>query len=202
MFIQVISGKVTDEQGMLRAAERWQTDLRPGAKGFLGSTEGVTDDGHFIVLARFESEAAAKANSDRPEQGKWWAEMERNLTDVQFADSADVLTFLGGGKDNAGFVQVMRGRVADEDAFRKMHARLGEFEAAMAKARPDVIGEVVAIHDDGTFTDAVYFSSEAAAREGEANWENAADDAKKLMDDLMAAITVDEYFDLRQPRMH
>jgi hypothetical protein len=128
--------------------------------------------------------------------------MEQNITGVQFANSTEVLTFLGGGKDGAGFVQVMRGRITDADAFRKMHARLGELEAAMSKARPDVIGEVVAIHGDGTFTDTVYFTSEAAAREGEANWENVTGDAKQLMDDLMAAITVDEYLDLRQPHMH
>jgi hypothetical protein len=202
MFIQVITGKVTDEEKFEKVAARWQTDLRPGAKGFLGSTEGITDDGRFIVLARFESEAAARANSERPEQGKWWSEMERTVTSVKFSDSTEVLSFLGGGKDDAGFVQVMRGHVTDGDAFRKMHARLGEFEAAMKTARPDVIGEVVAIHPDGTFSDAVYFKSEAAAREGESNWENASGDAKKLMDDLMATITVDEYLDLRHPTMH
>jgi hypothetical protein len=201
MFIQVITGKVTDEKGHLRAAERWERELRPGAKGFLGGTGGMTDDGRFIVIARFESEAAAMANSERPEQGEWWAEMERTVTSVQFANSTEVLTFLGGGKDDAGFVQVMRGRITDQDAFRKMHARLGEFEAALKKARPDVIGEVVAIHGDGTFTDAVYFTSEAAARQGEANWENVTGDAKQLMDDLLATITVDEYLDLRHPQL-
>lgn len=201
MFIQVITGKVTDEKGLLRAAERWERELRPGAKGFLGGTRGITDDGRFIVLARFESEAAAMANSERPEQGEWWAEMEPNITSVQFANSTEVLTFLGGGKDHAGFVQVMRGRITDPEGMRKFHERLGEFEAVMSKARPDVIGEVIAIHGDGTYTDAVYFSSEAAAREGEANWENAPDDVKSLMDELMSTITVDEYLDLRQPQM-
>jgi hypothetical protein len=71
----------------------------------------------------------------------------------------------------------------------------------MSKARPDVIGEVIAIHGDGTYTDAVYFASEAAAREGEASFENAPDDAKSLMDELSTLITVDEYLDLRHPQL-
>jgi hypothetical protein len=201
MFIQVITGKVTDEKEFKRVAERWDTELRPGAKGFLGATDGITDDGRFVVFARFESAAAARANSERPEQGAWWAEMERCVTSVEFADSSEVLTFLGGGKDDAGFVQVMRGRITDPEAFRKTHERLGEFEAAMKKERPDVVGEVVAVHADGTFSDAVYFSSEAAARQGEANWDKSSGPAKALLEELMASITVDEYLDLRQPRL-
>ena len=202
MFIQVITGKVTDEKEFNRVADRWDAELRPGAKGFLGGTGGVTEDGRFVVIARFESEAAARANSERPEQGKWWSEMERCVTSPKFAESTDVLTFLGGGKDDAGFVQVMLGHIADDDAFRKIHSRLGELEAVMSEARPDVIGEIVVLHPDGTYCDAVYFSSETAAREGEANWENAPGEAKKMMDDLMAAVTVDEYLDLRQPRFN
>lgn len=202
MFIQVITGKVTDEKEFNRVADRWDAELRPAAKGFLGGTGGVTDDGRFVVVARFESEAAARANSERPEQGKWWAEMERCITSPKFAETTDMFTLLGGGKDDAGFVQVMLGRVTDADAFRKIHSRLGEFEAVMSKARPDVIGEMVAVHPDGTYCDVVYFTSEAAAREGEANWENASGEAKQLLDELMATITVDDYLDLRKPRFN
>lgn len=202
MFIQVITGNVTDEKEFNRVADRWDAELRPGAKGYLGGTGGVTEDGRFVVFARFESEAAARANSERPEQGAWWSEMERCVTSPKFAESSDILTFLGGGKDDAGFVQVMLGHVTDPEAFRKMHARLGDLEAVMKKARPDVIGEVVAVHPDGTFSDAVYFTSEAAAREGEANWENASGDAKQLMDELMATMTVDEFLDIRKPRLN
>ena len=37
---------------------------------------GMCDDGTFVALARFESAEAARRNSDRPEQGEWWAECE------------------------------------------------------------------------------------------------------------------------------
>ena len=202
MFIQVITGKVKDAAGFQRESDRWNSELRPGAKGFLGGTAGLTDDGRFIVIARFESEAMARANSERPEQRAWWSEMERFVESASFADSTDIITLLGGGSDDAGFVQVMRGRVTDAARLNAIRAKLGEFESAMAKFRPDVLGELIALHADGTYTDAVYFASEAAARAGEAASENPPEDVKALLDNLMSAIAVDEYLDLRHPIVH
>lgn len=69
MFVQLIEGRVSDRDGLRRQMDRWMSELRPQAAGFLGSTAGVTDDGQAIVLARFESARAAQANSERPEQG-------------------------------------------------------------------------------------------------------------------------------------
>ncbi len=95
----------------------------------------MSDDGQAIVLARFESAAAAQANSERPEQGEWWTETERCFDgDVTFTDSEDVDTFLAGGSDDAGFVQVMKDRCVDRD-------RLGALDDAFAdhagSFRPD-----------------------------------------------------------------
>jgi hypothetical protein len=199
MFIQVITGKTSDPAAFTRQGERWNQDLRPGAPGFLGSTSGVTDDGRFIVLARFESEAAARANNDRPEQGAWWAETEKVVDGVEFRDSTDVVTMLGGGKDNAGFVQVMRGKVTDAAKLAEVRGEMSTFEAAMHDARPDVIGEVIAMHDDGTYTDTVYFSSETEARANETK--PMPPEAEAAMGDLMSAITIDEYFDLTAPEI-
>ena len=42
MFIQVITGKVTDADGFRRQDQKWNDELRPGATGFLGSTAGTT----------------------------------------------------------------------------------------------------------------------------------------------------------------
>src|SRR5262249_37410339 len=110
MFVQIIEGRVSGRDGLRRQMDNWEKELRPGAKGFLGSTAGVTDDGHAIAFARFDSAAAAKANSDRPEQGRWWNETEKTFDGpATFADSEDVQTFFGGGSDDAGFVQVMKG---------------------------------------------------------------------------------------------
>jgi hypothetical protein len=197
MFIQVISGVVVDPDGLRRQMEKWETELRPGAPGFLGSTAGITGDGRFIAMARFASEAEARANSERPEQGAWWAETEPTVSDVEFRDSVEVKSMLGGGSDDAGFVQIMRGRTKDADKAAALEARMQEFEAAMRQWRPDVLGESIAIHADGSYTDAVYFRSESAARAGEATPPPA--ELQDAMGDMDAALVVDEYLDLPDP---
>jgi hypothetical protein len=199
MFVQVITGTTKDRDAFAAQARRWETDLRPGATGYLGHTGGITADGRFVEVARFESEAAAMANNERPEQGAWWTEMERLVDSPEFRNSSDVVTLLGGGKDDAGFVQVMRGRVTDADKLAQVRGSLDKFEAVMHGARPDVVGEVIAVHDDGTYTDVVYFSSEAEARANETK--PMPPEAEALFGDLMSAITVDEYFDLSAPEI-
>jgi hypothetical protein len=197
MFVQVITGTTKDPDAFAAQGEKWDAELRPGATGYLGRTGGITADGRFIEVARFESEAAAQANSNRPEQGAWWAEMEKLVDGAEFRNSTDVMTFFGGGKDDAGFVQVMRGQVTDAAKLAEMRGRMGEFEAVMHEARPDVVGELVAVHDDGTYTDVVYFTSESEARANEAKPMPA--EAEALMGELMASITIDDYYDLTSP---
>lgn len=199
MFIQVVTAKVTDREALERQIDRWEREIRPGAEGFLGSTSGITDDGRLIVLARFESEEAARRNSDRPEQSQWWAETEKSLSDVEFKDSVKVITTRGGGSNDAGFVQVMRGRILDQAKADEMESRMGEFEAAIAKHRPDVIGDVNVVHPDGTFTDAIYFTSEEEARANEQK--EMPPELAAMFEDFMAAATVDEYLDLEEPRL-
>ena len=74
MFVQVIQGHVSDAAAVKAQLDRWVAELAPSASGWLGSTAGVTDDGHLVALARFESADAAQRNSDRPEQSAWWEE--------------------------------------------------------------------------------------------------------------------------------
>lgn len=198
MFIQVITAKVVDGDGLERQMDRWEREVRPGAAGFLGSTGGVTDDGRLIVLARFESEEAARRNSERPEQGAWWSETEKTLDDVRFQDSTEVVTTGGGGSNDAGFVQVMRGHVVDAAKMEELQGRTAEFEAAMAAHRPDVLGDVTAVHGDGTFTDAVYFTSEAEARANEGK--PPSEELRELFEAWSSAVAIDEYLDLRRPR--
>jgi hypothetical protein len=197
MFVQVISGKVKDTDAFERLGERWETEVRPGAVGYLGVTEGTTDDGRFFVAARFESADAAAKNSARPEQGEWFAEMEKVVDDVTFHDCSRIETLFGGGKDDAGFVQVMQGRVKDLAKADAMFARATDAEKVLGSVRPDVIGEVVAIHDDDNgYTDIVYFTSEAEARAAEQREMPA--DAQAMMQEFESALEVDEYFDLKR----
>jgi len=201
MFVQVISGTVTDVDAFEGLADRWERDLRPGAIGFLGTTLGVTDDGRFVLVARFESKEAAAANSARPEQGEFATEMQKVTSDVTFDDCSRVETLFGGGKDTAGFVQVMRGQVRDAAKADEMFAHAADAEKILAAVRPDVIGEVVAIHDDGGgYTDVVYFTSESAARAAEQREMPA--DAQAMMQEFEAALEVSEYLDLKRLKLH
>src|SRR5262245_5698623 len=91
MFVQVVQGRVADAEGIHSAIDRWERELADGADGWLGSTEGVTDDGRFIAVVRFESEQAAMRNSKRPEQDRWWRETAQLFTEQPtFHDSNDV----------------------------------------------------------------------------------------------------------------
>ena len=196
MFIQVITGTTTDPEGLRRQGDRWDEELRPGAAGWLGSTGGVTEDGRFVMAVRFESEEAARRNSAREEQSAWWADTQKYLENVAFHDSSDI-NVMGAPSDKAGFVQVMRGRVTDRQKWAQIMGRMAEFEGVMSAQRPDVIGDVTALHSDGTFTDVIYFTSEADARQGEAKPMPA--EVEALFEEFMAAGSVDDYLDLREP---
>ena len=197
MFIQVIRGQATDREGLRRQFDRWNEELRPS--GFLGSTAGITEDGRFIAAVRFETADAARANSQRDEQGAWWAETEKCLEAAAFQDSTEVITMQGGSSNAAGFVQVMCGRVTDAGKMEALRPRMGEMESAMKRHRPDVLGDLIAVNSDGTYTDVVYFESEAEARQGETKEMPA--DVGALFTVMMSAIAVDEYLDLKDPWM-
>jgi hypothetical protein len=162
MFVQVIQGEAKDAAGLRKQWERWDQELKPAAKGFLGSTAGVTPDGEFIALARFEDEESARANSDSPEQSEWWKETSQYLENPMFHDCPLVDLTDGGGSDEAGFVQVIQGKVKDVEKARQLDR---DTQSQMKELRPDVIGGLVAWHpQNGRFTNSIYFTSEAEAR--------------------------------------
>src|SRR5680860_450611 len=198
MFVQVFEGRVADRDGVHRQMDRWMSELRPGATGFLGSTVGVTGDGYGIAFARFESAAAAKANSERSEQGRWWSETEKRFGgEVTFTDSDDVDTFLAGGSNDAGFVQVMKSSGADRD---QLHAMDESFVEHAASFRPDLIGGLRVWTGPDTCVEVAYFTSEAEARAGEKN-EPPAELADQMgqFEEQMANV---EFLDLRDPWLY
>jgi hypothetical protein len=199
MFVQVIQGQVTDSEQLRTALDQWAEQLEPGAVGWLGSTAGVTEDGRFIALARFESEQAARRNSDRPEQSQWWAETSKLFTgEVVFRDSSDVTTDLPGDPDTAGFVQVMQGRSSDPDRAREL---MSQDSGDWAAFRPDIIGSVAVGHEGGTYTMALYFTSEEAAREGERREPPA--QLKAQMEEMNQLMSGEpEFLDIRQPLLY
>jgi hypothetical protein len=194
VFIQIIQGRCTRPDELHAMLDTWREELAPGAHGWLGGTYGVTDDGTFVGVVRFESREAAMANTDRPEQTAW-AERMMALMDgpVEFHDCDDVTLMMDGGRDDAGFVQVIRGQVSDPGRLKAMMTDTD----LLHEVRPEIIGGTLAIEPDGTFTETIAFTSEAEAREGEQKEmpEMPAAD-REAMQQLMAQAT---FYDLHHP---
>jgi hypothetical protein len=197
MFVQMIEGPVGDSAALRRQLGTWVDELAPGATGWLGTTAGITADGTFVALARFESAEAAHANSERPEQGAWWEQTSGTFEgDATFLDLPDVDVFGGGGSDDAGFVQIIQGK-ADREAVTGATAGADDI---LARIRPDVLGGFIAWPGDGTFTQVVYFSSEAEARKNEGA-ELSGEEAE-LMGRLTGALQAERFVDVPEPLLY
>ena len=198
MFVQIIEGHVADGDGLRKQMDRWMSDLRPGADGFLGTTAGITDDGRAICFARFASADAATANSARPEQDAWWKETARCFDgDVTFTDSEDVEEFLGGGSDDASFVQVMKSAGLDRDQVRTMDAA---FEEHAGDFRPDLIGVLRLWTGADSTVEVAYFTSEADALVGEKQEPPA--ELAEMMGEFESMMANTEFIDLRDPWLY
>jgi hypothetical protein len=196
VFAHVIQGKVTDRSALRAAMDRWLSEVAPGSIGWLGSTGGVTEDGRFILLARFSSQEEAMRNSDRPEQDAWWSETSKLFDgEATFKNSVAVDENLAGNPDDAGFVQFVLGKMRDPDRARELMSRDPQ---AWTQLRPDLLGTVTAVHEGGEMTTAAYFTSEQDAREGESK------EVPQELQEGMAevdALTVGEpeFLDIKEP---
>ena len=196
MFAQVIQAKTSNPQALDAAINRWLQDLAPGATGWLGSTSGVTEDGRAIAVVRFESEEDARRNSDRPEQDQWWSETSKLFDgEATFRDSTEVSVDVQGDPDQAGFVQIMRGRSNDPERARQLMDQDADKWNAF---RPDVVGSVTIGHDGGAYTMVMYFTSEAEAREGERK--EPPPELQAQMEEMnKLSVGETEFFDLKRP---
>jgi hypothetical protein len=196
MFVQLIEGKVSDPAAVRAQVDRWVDELAPGATGWLGTTAGVTPDGQMVAIVRFEDEAAARRNSDRPEQGAWWAEMAKLIDgDATFRNSERVLVDVRGNPEEAGFVQVMQGASTDPERGWKL---MEEDDTDWTAFRPDIIGSVNIAHPDGRWSMVNYFTSEAEAREGEKK--EPTPEMQQMMEELMSLSAGEPtFFDIPDP---
>ena len=196
MFAQIIRGKVFDPSAVRPVVDRWMTDLGPTATGWLGSTSGITAENEVFVLVRFESAEAAAANSDRPEQGQWWAEMAALFEgEPTFQDSTDVTVEKSGNPDDAGFVQVMTGQTSDPARAKEL---MSQDQPDMRSQRPDILGSVTVGHDEGKWTMVIYFTSEDEARKGEQK--EMPPEAQKMMEEMMSlSVGAPGYLDIKEP---
>ena len=189
MFIQVIQSKTSRHDEVRALTEEWG-ELPNEGSGFLGGTYGVTDDGDFFGVIRFESKEKAMANSARPETDAMAKRMAELMDGPPtFHDCDDVTVWLDGGSDDAGFVQIIQGRTDDPDRLKEVMG--GDSDDDMRRQRPDIIGGTFALTDDGTFINTVAFTDEASAREGEKD-SSPPEEMQSLMGDL-------KFFDLRDP---
>jgi heme-degrading monooxygenase HmoA len=196
VFAQIIRGKVNDPSAVRPVVDRWMKELGPTANGWLGSTSGITDDNELFVLVRFESEEAARANSDKPEQGAWWADMEKVFDgEPTFRDSNNVIVPSAGAPDTAGFVQVMSGQSSDPDRSAQL---MDSSRDARVAHRPDILGSITVVHGEGKFTMVIYFESEEAARKGESKPLPA--ELQAQMQEMMSlSVGQPEFLDLKAP---
>ncbi|HET7327370.1 MAG TPA: hypothetical protein VFJ14_08795 [Nocardioidaceae bacterium] len=199
MFVQVIHGQVSNAGEVRAALDRWTQELAPEAVGWLGTTAGVTADDRFVAVVRFDSENAARINSQRPEQDQWWSQTSQLFTgDVTFEESTEVDVDLQGDPNTAGFVQVIQGRTNDSDRARELMTQNPDRWAAF---RPDIIASVGAEHAGGHNTAVLYFTSEEEAREGERK--TPPPELKEQMDE-MGTLEVGEptFLDLKEPWLY
>ncbi len=190
MFIQVIQSKTSRRQEVRALMDEW-ADTMEEPNGWLGGTYGFTDDGDFLAVVRFENRQLAMANSDDPRTSAF-AERMAGLMDgpPDFQDCDDVTVFLDGGADDAGFVQVIRGR-SDDPA--RLAATLNQDQDGLREMRPEIIGGTFAVSADGRFTNTVAFTDEASAREGEQI--EPPEDVKAAIEEMIAGA---EFYDLRE----
>ena len=191
MFIQIIQGKCTRQDELRALAETWRKEVGPTAPGWLGGTYGFTDDDMFVGIVRFESRELAMANSERAEQTAW-SEKMRALIDgpIEFHDCDDVTLMMDGGSDQAGFVQVIRGKVDEPERLKQLMADTTNLH----EMRPEILGGSLALEDDGTFTETVFFTDEASAREGERK--EAPPEVREVLDPIMRNA---QFYDLHHP---
>ena len=191
MFIQIIQGTCTRQDELREVATSWRTEVGADAVGWLGGTFGFTDDDMFVGVVRFDSRESAMLNSARPRQTAW-AQQIMELMDgpVEFHDCDDVTLFLDGGSDDAGFVQVVRGKVDDVGRLKGMFADID----TLHEMRPEIIGGSLAIEPDGTFTETIAFTDEASARAGEG-----IEPPASVQADLQYAMSGATFYDLSHP---
>ncbi|MFC5731608.1 MULTISPECIES: hypothetical protein [Nocardioides] len=191
MFIQMIQGPCSRQDEVHALLDEWRRDLAPGASGWLGGTYGFTDDDQFMAVVRFESRDAAMANSNRPEQGAWAERFAELMAGpLEFHDCDDVTLFMDGGSDQAGFVQIIRGRAEDPSRLKAMLADT----TTLHEMRPEILGGTLAFEPDGSFIETVAFTTEEEARKGEQ-----LEPPAEVRRDLESVMKGASFYDLHHP---
>ncbi len=102
---------------------------------------------------------------------------------------------MGGGSDDAGFVQVFWGS-GDRDAAR---AAMVKAEPILRNERPDILGGFTVWLEDGRFIDVAYFRAERDARKGEAK--ELSEQGRAVFEQFGRVLAAEGYADIPKPRL-
>jgi hypothetical protein len=163
VFLRILRGQAYDAAATLADVDRWRRQLGAGVLGWRRLTAGIGDGGELVLALRYDAEAEARRDQDRPEVVAWQASTERHLAGpARWYDCPVVHTMKDGDAGEAGFVRVVQGRLADPVRLAAMRA---EVERTLRDRAPHVLGVTVAEHADGTgFTELTYCTSERETR--------------------------------------
>lgn len=167
MFVQILQGKVADAAGVRSELDRWWRELGPAAPGWRRFTAGLSDDGHFLALLRFDSRESYRRYRARPEQKAWLGGLEFCLTaPVTIIECPSGHLLEAGDSEAAGFIQVVQGRVIDPARFAAIRPQA---ERTLRRHAPHVLGVAFLEHADGDghFTEVTYCTSERETRAAE-----------------------------------
>jgi hypothetical protein len=138
VFIRIMRGRVVGGAGTRVDLVRWRQEVGSGTPGWQRLTAGVTDDGEAVAVFRFADEAAAWRSTERPEHAAWQATVDRHLSGPATWYDCPVVSVMKGGDDaEAGFVQVMHGRLVDPVRLAAMRA---EVERTLRERAPTCSG--------------------------------------------------------------
>ena len=71
MFIRILRGQAHDGAATLAEVARWRQELGAGVLGWRRLTAGIGDAGELVLALRYDTEAAAWRDRDRPELAAW-----------------------------------------------------------------------------------------------------------------------------------
>jgi hypothetical protein len=80
VFIRILRGQAYDGAATLAEVNRWRRELGAGVLGWRRLTAGIGDGGELVLALRYDTEAAARRDRDRPELAAWQAAADRHLT--------------------------------------------------------------------------------------------------------------------------
>ena len=140
MFVQVIKGRTTDAAALRARGDGWRDEVRPGATGYLGGTFGIADDGTFLDPRPVRRRGRRQGELRPTRAGRRGGRTPPSSSTARrrSASRATSPRLFGGGSDDAGFVQVMEGKVADRAKAEAFETP--EMEAQLRAARPDLLG--------------------------------------------------------------